>query len=522
MDQQAKEDLMKQIYYDPFKGLSSAMALYNRVKAQKITLGEVKTWLKKQETNQIFQPTDKSKTIYAPIIGQNGDYQADLMFLSQYKTKNSGYHIILNFMELTSRKAFSYKLKKKTGDEIVDAFGKFIQDSGNCKKITVDNGSEFISKKWKDKAKEKDIEMVYVDAGDKTKVGKIERFNKTLRNKIMTYCKAFKTLTWQDKLDDLVANYNSSIHSSTGYKPDEVTIPIADAIRKKEENRMFKAMDFVRQFKAGDKVRVKKFKGTFQKGTDRWSSGIYTIESVEKLSLTVKNPKGKIIERVKPYNVKLVGDVQKAPEKEEIEKHSTKENNSMNRFKRKQVKEGFDEVTDEGHVVIHERLQPKDEKRTDTLKKEEIEESVVETPVEKPKIEGPIVEEKKTEEPVKEERYKVNDAVQAPFKMKDGKEKMYRGTVTKVNPKTYAVKWEDGLTIKDMKHDEIEPFIEPKEVKNDTEIKEGDRVKAEFKKSDGTKSWYYGTVEKVNPKTYWVLWDDNQKLLMKKHEVEKV
>lgn len=133
MDQQAKEELLKQIYYDPKTGLSSAMGLYNRVRGKKITLPEVK-WLKKQETNQIFQPTDKAKIIYPPIIGRtNGEYQADLMFLTQYKTKNSGYHFILNFIELTTRKAFSYKLKKKQGDEVIDNFKKFIQESGNCK-----------------------------------------------------------------------------------------------------------------------------------------------------------------------------------------------------------------------------------------------------------------------------------------------------------------------------------------------------------------------------------------------------
>jgi len=89
-------------------------------------------------------------------------------------------------------------------------------------------------------------------------VVKVERFNKTLRDKITTYCKAYKTLT--------------CIHSSTGYAPNEVTSEFADAIRKREENRMNKALDFIKQFKAGDKVRIKKYKGMFQKGSDRWSS----------------------------------------------------------------------------------------------------------------------------------------------------------------------------------------------------------------------------------------------------------
>ncbi len=516
---QAKEELLKKIYYDPSTGLSSAMALYNRVRAQKITFKEVKDWLKKQETTQIFQPTEKTKIIYPPIVGrQDGEYQSDLMFLTQYKTKNSGYHIILNFIELTSRKAYSYKLKKKTGDEIVDAFKKFINAAGDVKMITVDNGSEFISKKWKETAKANNIEMVYSDVGDKTKMGKVERFNKTLRTKIMKYCKAFKTLTWQDKLDDFVANYNSSIHSSTGYQPNQVTATIADAIRQKDNNRMNQALEFIKKFKAGDKVRIKKIKGTFQKGTDRWSSGIYTIESVERLSLTLKSPKGVIIEQVKPYNVRLVNEVEKAPEEPAIEKHSVKENTKMNKFKRAQVREGFDEVTDEGHVVIPERLQPADEKRIDTLaKKEEM--------AKEPEI---------SEAEKKAERFKLNDAVQAPFKTKDGTEKMYRGVVTKVNPKTYSVEWEDGVTIKDMKHDEMEPFVEPKneepkneepikvEEKKDEPIKENDRVKSEFKKSDGTKAWYQGTVQKVNPKTYWVLWDDGKRYLMKKNEVFKL
>lgn len=84
-----------------------------------------------------------------------------------------------------------------------------------------------------------------------------------------------------------------------------------------------------------------------------------------------------------------------------------------------------------------------------------------------------------------------------------------------------------------MKHDEMEPFVEPKneepkneeqikaEEKKDEPIKENDRVKSEFKKSDGTKAWYQGTVQKVNPKTYWVLWDDGKRYLMKKNEVFK-
>lgn len=72
----------------------------------------------------------------------------------------------------------------------------------------------------------------------------------------------------------------------------------------------------------------------------------------------VISPKGVIIERVKPYNVKLVTEeIGKAPEQPEVQKHSVKENHKVNKFKRKQAKE-FDNVDDYGNVDIPERLQP--------------------------------------------------------------------------------------------------------------------------------------------------------------------
>lgn len=185
------------------------------------------------------------------------------MFLTQYKTKNSGFHIILNFMELTSRKAYSYKLKKKL--DTINAFKSFIKDAKNINNLTVDKGSEFIDKNFRKIAKDNNINLIFVDVNDKTKMGKIERFNKTLRDKITKYQKTFKTLRWEDKLDDLVTNYNNSIHSSTGYKPNTVTQDIKEKIRSNEYVRLNEYKKFMNNFKIGDTVRLLKKKNYFRK-----------------------------------------------------------------------------------------------------------------------------------------------------------------------------------------------------------------------------------------------------------------
>jgi len=420
MNQTEKEEILRKLYYDPATGLSSPMALYNRVKSQKITLKEVHEFIKKQETNQIFQPTKKTKITYAPIIGlQNGEFQTDLMFLTQYKTKNQGYHVILNFIEITSRKAYSYKLKNKKGNEIIECFKQFIKEAGNVKKLTADRGSEYINKQWKDIATQHNIEMHYTPTGDKTMTGKVERFNRTLRDKITKYMKTYKTLQWYDKLDDFISNYNSSKHSSTGFAPNDVTKQVSDVIRQRDQHRIDMALEYVQKFKVDDRVRIRKFKTMFAKGSDTWSSGIYTVVSVQQFSLTLKGPKGQTVSHVKPYNVKLVNVVETAPPVEGVEKHSVKKNKQMNTFKNKQVREGFDNVQDTGEVVINKRLEPKQETRQKTTS------------------------------------IQAGDRIKSLWKDTDGKMKYFNGTIKKVNTQTYRVLFDDGVVAMMKKHEVV-------------------------------------------------------------------
>jgi hypothetical protein len=44
---------------------------------------------------------------------------------------------------------------------------------------------------------------------------KIERFNRTLRDRISKYLIAYKTHRWIDKIDDIVYGYNHTEHSVT-------------------------------------------------------------------------------------------------------------------------------------------------------------------------------------------------------------------------------------------------------------------------------------------------------------------
>lgn len=349
-----KSNILQNIYYNPRTGYGTALALYQRVKDKGFTYEQVKQWYAKQEGNQIF--ATNRKVNYPAIIGMPSDYQADLMFLDQYARQNNGYHVILNIIELTTRKAYSYKMKDKSTASIIEAMKAFLSKV-KVHTITTDNGSEFTSRQFKQLMEKYGVNHVTVDVDDKTKMGKVERMNRTVRDKITKYMKTNKTLRWEDVLQDLIDNYNDTVHSSTGYKPNEVTPTAAAKIRLREQERSQLAYKEIKKFKPGQKIRIMKKKKTFQKGANTFTKSIYEIHKVDKLALIVKDKNGSIVERrIKPYHALIVDEVEKAPEKPEVEKHSSKENNKINSFIRKQRKE-FDINTETGEAKIPKRLE---------------------------------------------------------------------------------------------------------------------------------------------------------------------
>ena len=68
------------------------------------------------------------------------------------------------------------------------------------------------------------INIKYVQVNDHHKLGIIDRFIRTLRERIKKYQSAYKTTRYINVLDELVDNYNNSYHSGIQgipNKPDE-------------------------------------------------------------------------------------------------------------------------------------------------------------------------------------------------------------------------------------------------------------------------------------------------------------
>ena len=87
----------------------------------------------------------------------------------------------------------------------------------------------------------------------------VERFIKTLENKIFKHMKVISKNIYFDALEDIVNKYNNTIHRTTKMNPIDVT---SDSYAEYNENSNKKNT----RFKVGDHIRISKCKNIFAKG----------------------------------------------------------------------------------------------------------------------------------------------------------------------------------------------------------------------------------------------------------------
>ena len=100
-----------------------------------------------------------------------------------------------------------------------------------------------------------------------------ERFIRTLKNKIFQHMTAFSNNVYSDAIDDVVNKYNT-VQRTIKMKPIDI---ISDCFGEYNE----KSNEKDPKFKAGDHVRISKYKNIFAKGyTQNWSE-VFVISKIK-------------------------------------------------------------------------------------------------------------------------------------------------------------------------------------------------------------------------------------------------
>jgi len=236
--------------------------------------------------------------------GVDDIWAIDLLDVQNLKKMNSNYGFLLCVIDLFSKYAWVIPIKTKSEKNVLDAF-KTIQhypsnlwcDEGKEFYNKCDEGKEFYNKSFKKFCEDGHINMYHTNTGLKSVF--VERFNRTLREKINFYTTEHNTNRYIDALPQIVKEYNDTINSSTKEKPIDIynkkvsPHPILLSLPTDKNDE---------KFKIGDYVRIATNIKTFEKKTSQnnWSYDVYKIfkidNSVEPIVYYLQNMEGQKIQ----------------------------------------------------------------------------------------------------------------------------------------------------------------------------------------------------------------------------------
>ena len=274
------DHLLQNLYFQVSQGgsLGSVDGLYHAAKKKnkKITKREVREWLKGQRVYSLHRPVQKRfqrNRVFAKSI--DSLWELDLIDLQSLKKYNNNFRYMVTCIDVLSKYGWAIPLKDKTASTLVKAFQQILKDSGRIpQKIHTDRGSEFVNHKFKTLLKEKGIGFYHTF--NDTKASVVERFNRTLKQRMYRYFTWKGTLKYLDILPDLLHSYNHSYHRSIQRSPDSVTKSNEKEVWMTLYGNQVSRRPY--KFKVGDQVRISKAKGVFEKGyLPNWSEEMFTV-----------------------------------------------------------------------------------------------------------------------------------------------------------------------------------------------------------------------------------------------------
>jgi len=127
--------ILREIYYRPTGYFSNPKSLREACKKEghQFHLKDVKEWLGRQESYQIYMPPSKHipRVSYGKITRPNCVHQCDIMFLTHDHYRGKTYKAVLDIIDCASRYKASVPLTSKNAHEVAKAFRKKYGDRNN-------------------------------------------------------------------------------------------------------------------------------------------------------------------------------------------------------------------------------------------------------------------------------------------------------------------------------------------------------------------------------------------------------
>jgi transposase InsO family protein len=271
------------LYYSPDQpgAYGGVDRLYARAKRlyPSLTRSNVVEWLREQDSYTLHKPTKQKFVRRSTIVAGVGEQlQADLMDIRSHASYNDNFNFLLTAVDCFSRKGWAIPVRSKSGENVSEALEKIFKDN-QFYRLQTDKGKEFYNVKVAATLSKFNIDH-FSSENETIKSSLVERFNRTLRDRIHRYLTAKSTGRFLNVLQDFVKAYNDSEHRSIGMSPNEVN--------KSNQSKLFDKMYETKAWKKidtplveGDLVRISKTRSSFERGyTPNWTREIFQIDKV--------------------------------------------------------------------------------------------------------------------------------------------------------------------------------------------------------------------------------------------------
>ena len=295
------DNILDNLFYKEKLGIGNKTTFIKNVRERhpEIKTKDIQQYLKNQEVNQINASVNK--TYQYKITAPPRTFQIDIFWWK----KSSTLIPILLLVDILSRKAWAYVLtkskKEKRAEVSVKTIQEFKNEVGLIKGLEGDN--EFSSAAIKKFCNDNDIRLDTSVAKEEhisngNKLGIIDRLVRTLRELIEKYfdITGHRTDNLKDVMKTIIDTYNNSNHRTLNNKsPNQVFKDNDDQMARHlndslHNQQIYKSVPF----DDGDKVRILEQKEKFDKGKQKFSKSIYTIDKKEGYKLIIKDEKRKL------------------------------------------------------------------------------------------------------------------------------------------------------------------------------------------------------------------------------------
>lgn len=297
---------LKDYYFNPSKpgAFSGASALHREIgRTININLPAINEFLAQEWPYALHKPVRRKFTRRRYVTsGLNRQWQADLVEMQPLSRQNKGHRYLLTVIDIFSRYAYARALKDKTGPEVAKALASIIEKDNNGiapNFLQTDQGKEFYNVHVQKLCNKYNMELFSVYSDNKAAI--VERFNRTLKDRMYRYFTYKGTHEWLDVLPKLLHGYNHSYHRSIECAPASINVLNAMKTFKQQYADVKKGDKLKASFHVGDRVRISKLNGVFRRGyLPGWSDELFTVHAIDRkyspLMYVLRDDSGEILQ----------------------------------------------------------------------------------------------------------------------------------------------------------------------------------------------------------------------------------